>query len=113
MAQFAEATNEYGDVITSSPAAMPARRQSRCSPAVPLDTAAAYGAPTVLGEQLLEAVDRRPERQPARAQHFEHELFLALVEPRRRERDLANGRGHALARASTTSSHVLQCSSSR
>ena len=44
--QLAEAANENGEVITSSPGPMPAMRQSRWSPAVPLDTAAAYGAPT-------------------------------------------------------------------
>src|SRR5579862_1434706 len=44
--QFADAANEYGDVITSSPGPMPAEMQSRWSPAVPDDTAAAYGAPT-------------------------------------------------------------------
>ena len=41
MKQLAEATKEYGDVITSSPGPMPAIRQARCSPAVPLETAAA------------------------------------------------------------------------
>ena len=40
-----------------------------------------------LGHELLEAVDRRPEREPARAQHLEHELLLALAEVRPRERD--------------------------
>src|SRR3954468_18715829 len=44
-AQFAEATNEYGDVITSSPGPTPASRMQRCSPAVPDETAAAYGTP--------------------------------------------------------------------
>src|SRR5215208_6918436 len=46
MKQFAEATNEYGDVITSSPGPIPAIRAARWRPAVPLETAAAYGAPT-------------------------------------------------------------------
>src|SRR5213082_3455884 len=46
MAQLAEATNEYGDVITSSPGSTPASRIQRCSPAVPDETAAQYGAPT-------------------------------------------------------------------
>ena len=53
-----------------------------CRPAVPLETAAAYGAPTRSREQLLEALDRRPERQPAGAEHLENELFLALVQVR-------------------------------
>src|SRR5665213_772701 len=46
MKQFADAANEYGEVITSSPAPMPAEMQSRCKPDVPDETAAAYGAPT-------------------------------------------------------------------
>ena len=41
MKQFAEATNEYGDVITSSSGPMPAIRHARWRPAVPLETAAA------------------------------------------------------------------------
>ena len=46
MKQFAEATNDSGEVITSSPGPSPAILHMRCSPAVPLETAAAYGAPT-------------------------------------------------------------------
>src|SRR3954469_4775138 len=46
MAQLAEATKEYGDVITSSPGPTPARRMQRCRPAVPDETAAACGAST-------------------------------------------------------------------
>ena len=41
MKQLAEATNETGEVIASSPGPRPAMWQSRCSPAVPLETAAA------------------------------------------------------------------------
>ena len=40
IAQFADATNEYGDVITSSPGPTPASRMQRWSPAVPDETAA-------------------------------------------------------------------------
>ena len=46
MKQLAEATKEYGDVITSSPSPRPPITASRCSPLVPEETAAAYGAPT-------------------------------------------------------------------
>ncbi len=61
------------------------------------------------GELLLEAVDRRPERQPPGAQHVEDELLLPLVEPGERERDDPRGRGHERAGAiSTTSSQWLQ-----
>ena len=40
------------------------------------------------GKRLLEAVDRRAERQPARPQHLDDELLLPLVEPGRRQPDL-------------------------
>ena len=45
-ALLAEATNEYGVVITSSPGSTPARRMQRWRPAVPDETAAQNGAPT-------------------------------------------------------------------
>ena len=83
IAQFAEATNEYGDVITSSPGPTPARCMQRCSPAVPDETAAQYGAPTASASSCLEPRAGRAEREPARAQHLEHELLVALVDPRR------------------------------
>ena len=38
-------------------------------------------------EQRLEARPGRPERQPARAEDLEHELLVALVDPRRAEVD--------------------------
>src|ERR1700693_4729436 len=67
MAQFAEATNEYGDVITSSPASTPARRMQRCKPAVPDETAAQYGAPTAWAKSAsnrgpVGPSDSQPER---------------------------------------------------
>ena len=43
---MADATNENGLVTTSSPSLTPTARSARCSPAVPLDTALACGAPT-------------------------------------------------------------------
>ena len=51
MEQFADATNEIrrGDHLVAGPDPRDAT-QSRCSPAVPLETAAAYGAPHALGE---------------------------------------------------------------
>src|SRR5581483_1497851 len=66
--QLALAANEYGDVITSSPGAIPAVMQSRGSPAVPDDTAAAYGAPTRAANassnaSIVGPSDRRPERR--------------------------------------------------
>src|SRR6476646_5617155 len=66
-AQFAEATNEYGDVMTSSPGPTPATTHSRWRPAVPLETAAAYGAPTTSAKasskrSIVGPSESRPER---------------------------------------------------
>ena len=66
--QFAEATNENGDVITSSPGPTPAIRQSRWRPAVPLETATAYGAPTRSAissskRSIVGPSESRPERR--------------------------------------------------
>src|SRR5262249_26118719 len=68
--------------------------------------------PDRLREELLETVDRRPQRQAAGAHDPERALLLALGEPRRRQADLARDRSHALARTSTWSSQLLQVSSS-
>src|SRR5581483_988260 len=84
-AQFAEATNEYGDVITSSPGPTPARRMQRWRPAVPDETAAQCSAPTASASARSKR--GRAGRETAGAEHVEHELLLALVEPRRRELD--------------------------
>ena len=67
MKQLAEATNEYGDVITSSPSPRPAIAASRCSPLVPDETAAAYGAPTFSAKtsskrSIAGPSESRPER---------------------------------------------------
>ena len=71
MKQFADAANEYGDVITSSPASMPAEMQSRCRPDVPDETAAAYGAPTFAANasskrSIVGPSESRPERSTSR-----------------------------------------------
>ncbi len=68
MAQFAEATNEYGEVMTSSPGPSPAATHRRWSPAVPLETAAAYGAPTASANDsskrsIVGPSESRPERR--------------------------------------------------
>src|SRR5215218_2115 len=47
MKQLAEATKEYGDVITSSPSPRPPITASRWRPLVPDETAAAYGTPSL------------------------------------------------------------------
>ncbi len=59
-------------------------------------------------EELLEAVDHRPEREPARAHDLEHELRLALVEVRPRERDRTDFLLHACVRLGAYSSHCAQ-----
>src|SRR5436190_2238772 len=50
-----------------------------------------------LGDELLEVVDRRPERQPSRAQHLEDEFLLPLAHPRASERYLFSSRRSWLA----------------
>src|SRR5918994_4221716 len=71
MKQLAEATKEYGDVIASSPSPSPAIAASRCSPAVPDDTAAAYGAPTLFANSsskrsIAGPSESRPDRSTSR-----------------------------------------------
>ena len=77
---------------------------------MPLETAAAYGAPDRRGDLLLEAVDPRAEREPPRAEHLDDELLLPLVEPGRGEADLRVVRRSRLRRhdVSTTSSQCDQ-----
>ena len=45
-----------------------------------------------LGERLLEAIDRRTEREAARPEHVGDELLLPVVEPGRGEADRPDGR---------------------
>src|ERR1700759_2338183 len=85
MKQLADAANEYGDLIR------------RADP---------------LGDRLLEAVDRRAEREPPGPQHLEHELRFSLAEVRPRQRDrlhlLPRAGGAAVSPAGANSSHWLQ-----
>ena len=48
MTEFAEATNEMGEVTTFEPFGFPKARWAKCKPAVALETATAYLAPTYL-----------------------------------------------------------------
>src|SRR3954464_8985131 len=71
MKQFALAAKEYGDVITSSPGAIPAPMHSRCSPAVPDETAAAYGTPSFAAKasskrSIIGPSESLPERSTSR-----------------------------------------------
>src|SRR3954468_6268659 len=71
MKQFAVATNEIGDVMTSSPGLIPAACVSRCRPVVPLETAAANGAPTRAAKcsskrSICGPSESRPERSTSR-----------------------------------------------
>src|SRR6202050_2057809 len=59
-AALADATNEKGLVITSSPSPTPAERSARCRPAVPLLTALASGAPTRAANALSNCARRGP-----------------------------------------------------
>ena len=62
---------------------------------MPDETAAAVRRADRVGEHRLEARPGRAERQPARAQHLEHELLVALVDPRRAEVDPVRRDAHA------------------
>ena len=57
---FALATNENGEVTTSSPSLTPAARSARCSPAVPDETAEAQGAPRNAAKASSKAGTRGP-----------------------------------------------------
>src|SRR6185312_3226837 len=62
-----------------------------------------------LGHQLLEAVDRGPEREPPGSQHLENELLLPLDDPGAGERDLPRVRAQASPGVrSAYSSHCAQ-----
>ena len=74
--RWREATNENGDVTTSSPSDTPTARSARCSAAVPDETALAWRAPSARGERLLEGRHARAERELARAQHLDHRGLL-------------------------------------
>ena len=52
-----------------------------------------------VGDELLEPVDRRAEREPARSEHLENELLFALAEVRPRERDRLHLLFHAAGSA--------------
>ena len=73
---LAVATNENGDVTTSSPAPTPTARSARCSPVVPDETAQAWRAPTRSANACSNARHARAERELAGAQHLEHGLLL-------------------------------------
>ena len=84
---MAEATKLKGLVRTSSPGA-PAERPH---PEVQRGRAAGDRDrvldPEPGGELALEALAHRPQREPARAQHLEHQLLLARAELGPGERD--------------------------
>ena len=76
---MAEATNEKGEVTTSSPGSIPEPRTARCNAAVPLEMARDVRRAHPLGEALLELGDAGADTDLARAQGLEHELLLALA----------------------------------
>ncbi len=53
--------------------------------------------PDGFGEQFLEARAGRAERETARAEHFEHELLVAFVDPRAREPYRARSDTHLIS----------------
>ena len=99
MKQFADDTKEIGDVIASSPGPRPAMRAQEMQARGRARDGGRVGRADPLGDHLLEALDRRPEREPAGAKHLEDELLLPLVEERARERYLADAGAQASAGA--------------
>ena len=61
--ELADATNENGDVITSSPSETPTARSARCNAAVPDETADANGAPTRAANACSNAGTRGPSER--------------------------------------------------
>ncbi len=57
---LAEATNENGEVMTSSPSLTPTARSARCRPLVPEETALACAAPTRAANASSNAGTRGP-----------------------------------------------------
>ncbi len=55
---------------------------------MPLETATASSTPSQVGELALEALAHRAQREPAGAQHLEHQLLLARADLRPRQRYL-------------------------
>src|SRR5919197_2889183 len=83
---LALATNENGEVTTSSPADTPTARSARCSPAVPLDTALACGAPTHWANSRSNSGTRGPsESWPERS------TSITAASSSRPRRGLASG----------------------
>ena len=81
-----EAEGAGQDLVARRPSRAPAPRGA--APSVPLETATASSTPSQAAKVALEALAHRAQREPARAQHLEHQLLLARAELGPRERDL-------------------------
>ena len=77
---MAEATKLNGLVRTSSPGPPAERPHAEVQAAVPAGDRDRVLDAEPGGEVALEALAHRAQREPARAQHLEHELLLALAE---------------------------------
>ena len=74
--------------MTSSPSRTPTARSARCSPAVPLETALASGAPTHAAKRCSKSPSSGPsESRPERSTRSDR-VLLGLAEDGLRERDL-------------------------
>ena len=79
-----------GDDLVASARCRPGATH-RCSPAVPLETAATNGALDAFCQRALEPVDHRPERQAPERSTSSDERLLALADVGLRERDGSRG----------------------
>ena len=84
---MADATNENGDVTTSSPSPHADRAQREVQPGRAGRDRAGVARADARGERRLERRHARAERELARAQHLEHRLLLGLADHGLGERD--------------------------
>ena len=92
-----EAERGRHDLVAGAPAE---RADAEVERGVPLDDRDRVLDPEPAGEVALEALQHRPQREPPRAQHLEHQLLLARPELGPRERDrLAVAHSRASQRA--------------
>ncbi len=85
--ELALATNENGDVITSSPSETPTARSARCKAAVPDETALAYGAPTRAANASSNAGTRGPSERCRERSTSSTACLLELADDGTRDRD--------------------------
>ncbi len=91
--QLADATNENGVVMTSSPALIPAAIMTACSPAVPEETPTAVPSAGHLRAEPLELDDLGADGKRGGLQHIDNGVDVGLGDVRLREWNRCHGVG--------------------